>query len=70
MELLLGKQHIEDEGQKQNEGEEKKTEDDPLKWLCKSNEEYETKITQLLGAGELLMNEWHEYRRYFFEEEM
>jgi hypothetical protein len=41
-----------------------KEDDDPVRWLCKSNEEFEQRIEGLLGAGELLMNEWHEIRNY------
>uniref|UniRef100_A0A914H3L8 Non-specific serine/threonine protein kinase n=1 Tax=Globodera rostochiensis TaxID=31243 RepID=A0A914H3L8_GLORO len=37
---------------------------DSVEWLCQSNEEYEKRIEALLGAGELLMNEWHEIKQY------
>uniref|UniRef100_A0A915NSU9 Uncharacterized protein n=1 Tax=Meloidogyne floridensis TaxID=298350 RepID=A0A915NSU9_9BILA len=55
MEFLLGK-----EVEMKGEGEE-----NPLKWLCKSNEEFEKKINELIGAAELLLNEWREIRNYY-----
>lgn len=54
MEFLLGK-----------EEEMKGEEENPLKWLCKSNEEFEKKINELIGAAELLLNEWREIRNYY-----
>ena len=60
MESLLGK----NEDQESSKESTNEVGMDPVKWLCQSNEEYERKITELLGAGELLMNEWHEIKNY------
>jgi hypothetical protein len=56
MEFLLGK----------NEEEIKKDDDqNPVKWLCQSNENFEKKIIELIGAAELLLNEWREIKNYY-----
>ncbi|CAK5039190.1 unnamed protein product [Meloidogyne enterolobii] len=55
MEFLLGKEKEERKGEEEN----------PLKWLCKSNEEFEKKINELIGAAELLLNEWREIRNFY-----
>lgn len=64
LELALIIYHFIGKTEKQLEDGSDQQDQDPVKMLCKSNEEYERKITELLGAGELLMNEWHEIKQY------
>jgi hypothetical protein len=37
---------------------------DPLEWLRKTNEMKADKIVELLGAGEIMLNEWNEVKNY------
>ncbi|KAL7070641.1 hypothetical protein ACQ4LE_009868 [Meloidogyne hapla] len=59
MEFLLGK------NKEEKEEKVEENEQNPLKWLCKSNEDFEKKIIELIGAAELLLNEWREIRNYY-----
>ncbi|KAL3078774.1 hypothetical protein niasHS_014556 [Heterodera schachtii] len=45
-------------------GDRREQKEGPVEWLCRSNEEYEKRIEALLGAGELMLNEWHEIKQY------
>jgi len=39
-------------------------EENPITWVCQNNHECQNKITQLMGAGELLMNEYEDIKRF------
>jgi len=58
MELLLG-------GEENGKEKEEDAIVDPLQWLRKTNEMKADKIVELLGAGEIMLNEWNEIKNYF-----